>query len=405
MSEKAVKVANSSGFGKLVRSSKWLLIAAVLGFAVYRMQFAPVVVAGHEAGRAAITAEVMGTGTLEARVKTTISPRIQERLAAVLVDQNDAVKAGQLLARLDDGELRSQVEVAEAGLEAAKATAARVQVDEQRAQAVALQARQDHKRISDLLVTKVISQADLDKANEQLAVAETDLKRTHSATVEANSLVTTAEKTLAYQKERLSYTQLLSPYDGVVVRRDRDPGGVVVPGSSVLQLISTNEIWVPAWVDEGAMSGLAAGQPAQVIFRSEPAKKYPGEVARLGRETDRETREFLVDVRLKELPKNWTMGQRAEVFIETGRQPAAVVIPKRFLHWGEGKPGVFVNSGGTARWRNVTLGLRGRDMVEIAGGLAAGEQVVATSEARQSPLTEGLRIKPAKSGEAPQPGK
>jgi multidrug efflux pump subunit AcrA (membrane-fusion protein) len=55
-------------------------------------------------------------GTLEARVKTTISPRIQERLAEVLVDQGDAVSAGQLLARLDDGELKRQVEVAEAAL-------------------------------------------------------------------------------------------------------------------------------------------------------------------------------------------------------------------------------------------------------------------------------------------------
>ena len=91
----------------------------------------------------------MGTGTLEARIKTTLSPRIQERLAEVLVDQNDTVKAGQLLAQLDDGELKQQVEMTEAALAAAKATAERVRVDETRAKAVEQQARLAHKRLTE----------------------------------------------------------------------------------------------------------------------------------------------------------------------------------------------------------------------------------------------------------------
>jgi HlyD family secretion protein len=372
-----------------------LAAAAVL---VVRLKFAPVPVAAHEIQPAAIAAEVMGTGTLEARVKTTISPRLQERLAEMFVDQNTLVTAGQLLARLDDGELKLQVEVAASALAAARATVERVRLDEARAQAVEKLARLDHQRASDLLITKVSSQAEFDKAVEQWHVAEADLKRSQAAIVEAERQEVTAEKNLLYQKERLSYTQILSPYDGLVVRRDRDPGGVVVPGGSLLQLISTNEIWVSAWVDETAMTDLVTGQPARVVFRSEPGMNYPGEVARLGRETDRETREFLVDVRVKELPKNWTVGQRAEVFIETGRKSEALVIPQRFVQWREGKPGVFVNEHGKARWRAVTLGLRGRETVEIMQGVSAGEQVVATREAKQPPLTDGLRISAPEAG-------
>jgi HlyD family secretion protein len=382
----------------LRKSAKWLLLAAVVAFLAYRMEFAPAPVLAYEARPGPIIAEVMGTGTLEARVKTTISPRIQERLAEVLVDQNDAVKTGQLLARLDDGELKMQVEVAEAARVAARAGLERVETDEARALAVDKQARLNHQRVSDLIATKVASQDELDRAVESLQVAAADLKRSQAAIAEARSQVVTAEKNLAYQNERLSYARILSPYDGLVVRRDRDPGGVVVPGGSLLQLISTNEIWVSAWVDETAMMDLVAGQPARVVFRSEPGRNYPGEVARLGRETDRETREFLVDVRVKELPKNWTVGQRAEVFIETGRKSDALVIPQQFVQWREGKPGVFVNEHGKARWRAVTLGLRGRETVEITQGVSAGEQAVTPGGPKQPPLTDGLRISTSEVG-------
>ena len=374
-----------------------LCVAAVVAFAVYRLKFSPMPVTAHTIATGEVRGQVMGTGTLEARVKTTISPRIQERLAEVLVDQNDVVKTGQLLARLDDGELKMQVEVAEATRVAARASLERVKTDEARAVAVAKQSRLDHQRVSDLVATKIASQQDFDKAIETLQVAAADVKRSQAAIGEAESQVVTAEKNLAYQKERLTYTQILSPYDGLVVRRDRDPGGVVVPGGSLLQLISTNEVWVSAWVDETAMSGLVTGQPARVVFRSEPGTNYPGEVARLGRETDRETREFLVDVRVKELPRNWTVGQRAEVFIETGRKSGALVIPQGFVQWHGGKPGVFVNEHGRAKWRAVTLGLRGRETVEIAQGVLVGEQVVKPEEPRQE-LSDGHRVNPSEAG-------
>lgn len=382
----------ASGLPRLARASaKWVLLALLVGFAIYRMKFAPMPVMTHQIATGPVVAEVMGTGTLEARVKTTISPRIQERLAEVLVDQNDAVKAGQVLARLDDGELKQQVAVATAALAAAQATVERVKTDEGRALAVVKQARLDHNRSSDLLTNQISSQSDFDKAVEQLNVAEADVRRSQASIVEAEHQVVTAERTLAYQKERLSFTQIVSPYDGLIVRRERDPGGVVVPGSSILQLISTNEIWVSAWVDETAGTRLAAGQPARVVFRSEVAKSYPGEVARLGRETDRETREFLVDVRVKALPKNWTVGQRAEVYVETGRKESTLALPMRFMSWRGGKPGAFVIEQGKAEWREVNLGLRGLESVEVTEGLAAGAAVCTPREANQ-PLTDGQRV-------------
>jgi len=384
---------NRDRAGRFLRTTaKWLVVVSVLGFAVYRIKYAPVSVIAHTIAAGQVVAEVMGTGTLEARVKTTISPRIQERLAEVLVDQGDAVKSGQLLARLDDAETRQQVAIAEATLSAARATAERVRADQARAEAVLRQSQLDHQRATELLAGKIATQADFDKTSEALHVAEADLKRAHAAIVEAERQVLTAEKTLLYQKEHLTFTEMRSPYDGLVTRRDRDPGGVVVPGSSILQLVATNEIWVSAWVDETAMARLRTGQPAGVVFRSEAAKRYAGEVARLGREADRETREFVVDVRVKELPQNWTMGQRAEVFIETGRKDGVVLVPAPFIQWWEDHAGVFVREGARARWRAVTLGLRGSQEVEAVAGLSAGEQVVRPVEGQKQPLRDGQRI-------------
>jgi len=372
----------------------WLVIAIVVLGVGAKLMFARLAVVAVKVTQGDLTAEVMGTGTLEARVKTTISPRIQERLAEVLVDQGDLVKSGQLLARLDDAETRQQVAIAEATLAATRATVERVQSDEARAQAVLHQAQLDHKRLTDLLAGNIASQADFDKTAENLHVAEADLKRGQLTIAEAQSQVLTAEKNLLYQKEHLAFTEMHSPYDGLITRRDRDPGGIVVPGASILQLVATNEIWVSACVDETAMAGLKAGQPARVTFRSEPAKSYAGEVARLGREADRETREFVVDVRVKELPENWTIGQRAEVFIKTGSKSNVLLLPVQFLRWRESKPGVFVNDHGKTHWRDVTLGLRGLQNVEVTQGLSAGEQIVRAGDGQKLPLTDGQRIAP-----------
>jgi HlyD family secretion protein len=261
-------------------------------------------------------AEIMGTGTLEARVRSTVSTRIQERLMEVLADQGDTVKAGQLLARLDDAEVTQQVAIAEASLNAAKKTVTRVTADLERSEAVLKQARLDEQRLASLVKSSAVSQTEADKAGEALKVAEADLKRANAAIGEAESQVLVAEKTLLYRKEQLAFTRIVAPYDGLIIRRDREPGEMLVPGGALMEIISLKELWISAWVDESFMAKVAPGPKARIVFRSEPGRDYPGEVSRLGRESDRETREFLINVRVNELPKNWAIGQRAEVYLQ-----------------------------------------------------------------------------------------
>lgn len=368
-------------------------LSAVILFAIYQAKFRPVPVQAHTIALGEIVAEAMGTGTLEARVKTTVSPRIQERLVEVLVDQGGNVKEGQLLARLDDAEFRQQVAIAESSLAAARQTRERVRADLARSEAVLAQAKLNQTRLANLASTQAVSQSDADKASEALAVAEADIRRSQATISEADAQTVVAEKNLLYRREQLAFTEIKAPYDGLVIRRDRDPGDIVVPGSSLMQIISTSELWISAWVDETAMPALAPEQAARIVFRSEPTRGYSGKVARLGREADRETREFLVDVRVAELPQNWAIGQRAEVFIETGKQADAVLLPADFLMWKDGRAGVFVNSGGKAHWRAVTPGMRGRDVISITKGLKAGDQVLKLPSDVKKPLTNGQRVK------------
>jgi multidrug resistance efflux pump len=289
----------------------------------------------------------MGTGTLEARIKATISPKISGRISAVLVDQGDRVEAGQELVRLDDSELQRQVEVSESAVGAAHAAVDRQKADRARALAVLDQARYDYDRIKKLIEQNAAAETEFEDATKTLRVAEAEVARADAALLEAQKQLVAAQKTLEYQQAKLADTVVRAPCAGLIARRDRDPGDVVVPGTSVLLLLDTGEMWVTAWVDETEMGRLSPSQPARVVFRSEPQKSYSGEVARLGRETDRETREFLVDVRVADLPANWAAGQRAEVYIETGRAEQAVRVPARFILWRDSRPGVFCRTGRT----------------------------------------------------------
>lgn len=359
---------------------------------IYKFKLAPKNVTSHQLIRGQIIGEVMGTGTLEARTKTNISARIPGQLVEVIADQGDRVTTGQLLARLDDAESQQQVAVALATLVATRRSAERISADLSRSEAVLALARLDHQRTTALLANKATARADVDKTAEKLRIAEADLIRSQAAIAEAQSQTVMAEKTLLFREEQLAFTEIHAPYDGLVVKRDRDSGEVLVPAASLMQIVSLEELWISAWIDETAIPTLAEGQPARIIFRSQPNEDYPGTVARLGREVDRETREFLVDVRLTQLPPNWAIGQRAEVYIEIGRQPDALLLPQKFLVWQVGQPGVFVGDNGYAKWQVVTLGLRDRQNLAISQGLEAGVTVVRPADDGKIPLEDGQRI-------------
>ena len=340
-----------------------------------------------------VATEVMGTGTLEARVSAAISPRVGGLLTSVLVDQGDRVKRGQLLATLYDGDLTAQVRMGQADVTVARATVDQAAAQKAAAAASAQEAHASYSRASQLVANSLVSRDEFDKALRQRDVTDAELQRARVTEVASSRQVHKAQATERYARERLADTRILAPFDGLVVKRARDPGNVVMPGDAILQLISLDTMWVAAWVDETAMATIRVGQPARVVFRSEPTVPYAGTVARLQPQVDPETREFLVNVAVPRLPTNWAIGQRAEVFVETGRHAGALVVPAAAVSPRDGRSGVFVEQAGRSRWRPVTLGLRGKDSVEVVAGLAAGDVVVWVPAAEGSTLADGRRVK------------
>lgn len=376
---------------RLWRGLQAVIVLGAIAAVVYWMKFSPVAATEHCIQRGKIVAEVMGTGTLEARVKSTISPKISGRIKEIFVDQNDRVVADKLLIRLDDDELQQQVKIAQANLATAEAALQRLKADRGSATAIAEQAQKYYDRTKRLLPSKAIAQSDFDQSVEAVEIANAGLSRMEAAINEGEKQLAAASETLEYHRARLTDTEITAPFDGLIVRRQRDPGDIVVPGSPALSLISTDELWISAWVDETDMALIQEGQPARVVFRSEPDHIYPGKVARLGRETDRETREFIVDVRVLELPLNWAVGQRAEVYIETAHETSALLLPAQYVVWQENTPGVLVNTNGRATWQKLTLGLRSRDMVAVLSGLDADQCVVIPVDPKTT-IKDGQRI-------------
>jgi HlyD family secretion protein len=387
-------MTQTSIFNKVMRWMRTLrypMLIAVIAGIIWYVRSQPTLVNRHIVNTGPVVRSVMGTGTLEARIRTTVSPKISGRIAEVLVDQGSVVKAGELLVRLDGEDLEQQVRMAKAVISTSEATFGRFRAEIEQSKSIYAKTESDIVRTQKLIVANSVSQSELDQAREAFELAKSGLLKAEANLLEAEQQVALNRETLKFQEARLTDSLLIAPFDGLVIGRERDAGAIVVPGSPILQLISLDELWVSAWVDETEMDQLKAEQPAKIVFRSQPSTAFDGAVARLGKQSDRETREFIVDVRALKLPETWAIGQRAEVFIETARVDEVVWVPSSFLSKQGDESGVYIQDSTVAKWRPLKLGIEGRDTTEVREGLSSGEVVIKPAEPITK-LRDGSRV-------------
>ena len=358
---------------KFLRFSAAILLIGSLGGLGYYWMTRPVPVKAAKAHRGLLLEEVFGTGTLEAKVAIGVSAKIIGKVTDVLVDQGDTVKAGQVLARLEATDYENAVRLTEARVSEADAELAK--------------AKLDIERNRPLLQNQTISQAEFDATKTGYDLAEAKRR--------------SAEADLGVARAHLADTKITSPVSGLVVTRNLEVGSTVVPGAPIFRLAETEVIWVQAMVDEAEIGKLKVGQPAQVVFRFSPREPRGGRVTRLAREADRVTEELQVDVTVEDLPPNYFLGQKADVFVETSRKADALQVPMIAIIRRDRTPGVFVLSQGRARWREVKLGLVGRENVEVLSGVAEEDVVIVQPFIGKVAISEGQRISPAEKAEAP----
>jgi HlyD family secretion protein len=336
----------------------------------------PAQVESYVARQRLIAREITGPGLLGANNQVSVTARIQAFLAEVRVDQNDQVKAGDVLATLNATEIEYQLAAAVANDRAAAESVREAELERDRLAIAAGTAQQDLDRRKLLLASKSVSRSEFDLVEGTQKQAAAALARATVTIERAKAQAAAASADVEQIRSRVGETSIRSPVDGVVVSRSRTVGDLLSPGVELMQIVDPKSLLVNARFDESAMGSLRPGQVAKVTFSSDPQRAYAASIERIGRQVDQETREFTVDLKLGEIPANWAVGQRASVTIEAESPSPGIAVPQRFLARNQGRVGLWVAHDKRAYWAPVSLGYSSGTDIEIKRGLNIGDVVL-----------------------------
>ena len=362
--------ALDAGAGQGVRVGRWLAVGVgvlVAGAAIWAaIHYAT----GREAKQAAgsegaiplvtatapglspVTATVSFTGTINARYDISIGTDGETgRVSAIYVEVGDHVKAGQLLAQIDETILRPQVERLAAALEETKANAALADAEYKRAQGV----------------------------ESAGALSKEDIEKRRSAAVTAAAEVRVAAAQLSEYQQRLGHTSVRAPAAGVILTRSVEVGQIATPGGSnaLFRLAAGSEIEMRALVAEQDLPSLAVGQAAS-IFMTGVEKPFKGKVRLLGAIIDPQTR--LGEARIALQPDPLLRPgafARGEVVVGKGEKP---ILPQTAVQSDEkGAYVLIVNASNHLERRDVKAAETTEQGIVIASGLTGQEKVVMTA--------------------------
>jgi HlyD family secretion protein len=211
-----------------------------------------------------LTIEVTATGTLNPNNQVDVGPEVSGRVAEVLVDFNDTVKKGQLLARLDTEMLLLQVKQAQAQAQTARASL-------RQSEAALADATRNLERSRALAARKLVSAADLEAVEAVVA-------RATPAVDVARAQVRTTRASLEMAQANLRRSEIRSPIDGMVIARQVEPGQVVVSALQAPVLFrlaeSLEQMRLTADIDEADIGRIAAGQKATFTVAAFPGRTF-----------------------------------------------------------------------------------------------------------------------------------
>ncbi|WP_263415700.1 efflux RND transporter periplasmic adaptor subunit [Terriglobus albidus] len=351
--------------------------------------------------RGDIARSVVATGKVQPILKVEVKSKASGIVTKLFADINQPVKVGQPLAQLDQQELLDQVAAQKAQLTAAesnaRAAAAAIELDKVNAQAPDLpNFKNTYERALAMSKQGVVSQQALDDAQQKYAAAANardkalaqiavDTAKLH----QAEAQVAQAQASLKQLEEQLSYTNIVSPIDGIILSRDVELGNAVssilVMGSTatlVMTLGDTTQVYVQGKVDESDIGKVYLGQPARIRVESFKDKVFNGKVTKiapLGVEKDNVTT-FEVRVSIDnpggELKANMTAN--AEVILEEHKN--VLTVPEQAVIYDKQRnASIEIPDSKAEKGRRkipVKVGISNGTRTELLSGLNQNDQVI-----------------------------
>ena len=386
---------------RLVLAGLGLAVLGGVAFVLVRNgPLAPVRVTVAQVDTGTVSPAAFGIGTVEARRSWMVGPTVAGRVLRVLADVGDRVQPGQLLAEMDPVALDQRMAALDASLARTRSAQAAAQARVQDALARQQLSAGNLRRNEDLARQSFISPGALEGRQQELASASAALHSAQANAVGAGQDVQRLAAELAALVQQRGNVRLLAPAAGVVTTREAEPGTTVVAGQAVLRLVDPASLWVKTRIDQGRAAGLAVGQTAQVVLRSQPGQTHAASVARLELLADAVTEERIAQVAWASPPAGASVGELAEVTVQLPTSSKGLLLPNAALQRQAGQSGVWrLNAANRPEWvpvRVVASDLDGRvrgDAVAATSGepaaLAEGERVVLHS---QKPVQAGMRV-------------
>ncbi len=328
------------------------------------------------------------SGYVTARRQATASSKVTGKVVEVLIEEGMKVKEGQVLARLDDTNVKASLEVAEAQLESAKAM-----LEETRAQLK--QARQEFERISELAKRQIASQSDLDRA-------ESDARTLEARLIRQERDVTVAERTITTWKQQMDDLIIRAPFDGVVTTKDSQPGEMISPVSAgggftrtgIGTIVDMSSLEIEIDVNESYINRVEPGQSVEATLDAYPEWKIPCKVVAIIPTADRQKSTVKVRVGFNKLdprilPEMSVKVAFREINSAASSASHSVAVPKAAVRQQNGRDVVLVVQSNRAERRAVTVGSIGPDEAIISSGLETGERVVIGGPAE---ISDGSRV-------------
>ncbi len=303
--------------------------------------------------------EIRANGSVVALRHAALSPAVAGQVAELAVDSGDRVETGKTLLTLDP-------EIASAELRAAEAAAAE-------AEETLADARRRLSEARELGPSEGISESEIRSREAEVRIAERALERLRA--------------TAAGHRARLDRHSLKAPFDGVIGRRQTDPGEWVTPGTEVLELVATNRLRVDFRVSQRYFPRLSPETELDVRFNGLPGQSFPAQIRAIVPVNDPQARTFVVRTELEETDLTLIPGMSASATLRLDTGRVSPVIPRdALIRHPEGRTTAWTVSREDGEYRarehRVETGLVFGDWVEIRQGLEAGATVVTRGNER-----------------------